>query len=438
MKLHNSIVKVLTGLSVLFWYKDLPGMEADQYSLIRTDRFMAGTYIALLPVDVVVIVSKMLAYEATNELPYQEKNRLNHFGISLARDKILTHSPHDNTATILTCDHKPRAYLIGHAHSINSSSFNKEGNKVVTVSNDFAAKVWSCDGTLLVTLPEHKYIYTASFDPTGTKIITTAHDKTTKIWAIDGCLLATITDTFYASFSPLGDKVATSHCDNTAKLWSCDGDLLTILEGHYALVTSVAFDPVGMKIATASVDRTVRLWDNNGLKLASLIGHTDQVNSIMFNPLGTKIVSTSRDKTAKVWTCNGVLDGTLNGHMLSVKTAVFNEAGDKIITASDDFTAKIWHCNGDLIATLGHKGPVYAVIFGQINDTVITASHDDVKVWARFVLDLSLCEMILLNILLRNEGSHIFDQINQNCLRTMISFSDALRIVLQELRKRNC
>src|SRR5262249_29959335 len=74
------------------------------------------------------------------------------------------------------------------------------------------------------------------------------------------------------------------------------------LQGHTALVWSVAFSADGTRIVSASGDKTVKVWNaQTGQETLTLKGHTDSVTSVCFSPDGKRIVSGSGDGTVKMW-----------------------------------------------------------------------------------------------------------------------------------------
>jgi WD40 repeat protein len=95
--------------------------------------------------------------------------------------------------------------------------------KVLTVSGDKRARVWSADdGQLLATLEGHSGdINSAVFSPDGERIVTASDDKTVRIWSLAaGKLLATLeghTEAVHcATFSPDGKLIVTGGDDNKA------------------------------------------------------------------------------------------------------------------------------------------------------------------------------------------------------------------------------
>ena len=125
--------------------------------------WMQGTYFELLPTDITQLLRKTLS---RSPLIYE----------CSMREALLT--------------------LVGHKGMISSAQFNKQGDKVVTGSNDGAAKIWQVEnGLLLATLTGHtKGVWFARFNKQGDKIVTASVDKTAKIWLVEnGSLLATLT-----------------------------------------------------------------------------------------------------------------------------------------------------------------------------------------------------------------------------------------------------
>ena len=90
-------------------------------------------------------------------------------------------------------------------------------------------------------------------------------------------------------------------------MWSAvDGVLLHTLEGHTALVMSVAVSPDGWTIVSGSDDKTVRVWSlADGSLLRTRYGHDSPVNSVAVFPGGGRIVSGSNDHTVLLWRAAG-------------------------------------------------------------------------------------------------------------------------------------
>ena len=63
-------------------------------------------------------------------------------------------------------------------------------------------------------------------------------------------------------FSPDSKLAASGSVDTTVRLWDVtEGAARQTLEGHSALVYTVAFSPDSKLVASGSADKTIRLWD---------------------------------------------------------------------------------------------------------------------------------------------------------------------------------
>jgi WD40 repeat protein len=77
------------------------------------------------------------------------------------------------------------------------------------------------------------------------------------------------------------------------KRWDVgSGRMERTMEGHSAMVFSVAFSPDGRTFASGSEDQAIKLWDvASGQVLRALQGHAGSVNSVAFSPDGHTLAS---------------------------------------------------------------------------------------------------------------------------------------------------
>jgi WD40 repeat protein len=74
------------------------------------------------------------------------------------------------------------------------------------------------------------------------------------------------------------------------------------LQGHSAVVKSVAFAPDGRRLISGGEDHMVKIWDTDTHReLTTLHGHTDFVYGVAFSPDGKTLASCGRDNTARLW-----------------------------------------------------------------------------------------------------------------------------------------
>ncbi len=163
---------------------------------------------------------------------------------------------------------RERSLLSGHASSVNSVVFSRDGKTLVSASTDQTIRVWEAStGQLKTTLRGHAgAVLSLALSADGKTLVSGSHDQTIRLWDLDS------------------------------------GELRTTLKGHTAPVWSVALSRDGKTLASASGDKTIRLWDlGSGELKAALNGHTGIVWSVVFSSDDRTLASASGDKTIRLW-----------------------------------------------------------------------------------------------------------------------------------------
>src|SRR6266567_2546253 len=284
--------------------------------------------------------------------------------------------------------------LRGHNDGLQGAAISPDGQRMVTGSDDWTARVWdAATGRELLSMMGHTSpILGVAFSPDGQRIATSSRDQTARIWeASSGQELLTLKGhsgrICSVSFSPDGQRVATGSQDRTAKVWEASsGKELLTLKCNSDGVNCAAFSPDGQHIVTGGDDQTAGLWEaTTGKELLRLRGHSGGVACVAFSTDGQRIVTGSRDQTAKVWeTASGKDLFTLKGHGDSIASVAFSPDGQRIVTASADRTAKVWEASGEkeLHSLGGNDVDIKCTAFSPDGQRIVTAIGDKkVKVW---------------------------------------------------------
>ena len=280
-------------------------------------------------------------------------------------------------------------------YKVWSAQFTPKGDRILTVTADEIARLWSIDGGQpkeIRTVSEHNYHAPPAFSPDGRRIAATspeygiavqdAETGAVQVKFADGLSLAT--DFVY---SPDGKHIATTHKDGSARVWNADtGALIATFTGHRALALAVKFSPDGTKLLTSSTDSTARLWNIPTAQLSHVLrGHYGVVTDIDFSPDGSLVLTASKDKTARLWSVEtGHQVAVLSGHAAPLTKARFSPTGRFIATVSGDTTARLWDtATASTIAIFrGHGKAITHVMFAHDESQLITGAKDyEVRFW---------------------------------------------------------
>ena len=145
-----------------------------------------------------------------------------------------------------------------HTSPITQVSFSKDGQQLLTSSNDGSVVVWDVSsGKPLRTLKGHSLpVRDADFSKDGTRVIECSADGTTLEWDINTgkplLTLQSVDTTMATSVAYSGDEslIVVGRSDGTVQIWSRrTGRLLKTVSGENSPVMDVAFAPDGTSLA---------------------------------------------------------------------------------------------------------------------------------------------------------------------------------------------
>ncbi len=283
--------------------------------------------------------------------------------------------------------------LTGHKGTVWTVVISRDGQQLVSGSEDNTIKVWNLKtGHLSQTLAGHSDTVRAiALSADGQTLASGSGDKTLKLWNLQtGKVLNTLTghsgSVWSIAINGNGHLVSGSE-DGKIKLWNIQtGKLQRTLSAHSGRVFSVAISSDRQIIASGGIDKTIKIWNTQtGKLLRTIAGHTDAVRSVVFSPDGQQLASSSWDKTIKIWQWQtGEQVRTLKGHTARVISVACSGDGKTLASASSDRTIKIWDVQtGKLLQTLvGHKDWVLAVATSPVARTLVSSSKDKtIKIW---------------------------------------------------------
>jgi WD40 repeat protein len=282
--------------------------------------------------------------------------------------------------------------LGGHEDGLLDVAWSPDGARVATIARDRTLRVWdAAGGDPLQTILHEARLRTVAWSPDGSLIACGAEDGAVELWDVAAGAVRMVLrghDNWVRAlaWSPDGATLATGSDDRVVRVWEVGGGALReSLHGHAGGIRALAWAPGGDRLATASVDGTARIWGPVAGEVLVLRGHDEVVRGLAWEPGRGRIVTCADDRTVRLWDADrGTCLAVLRGHDGAVRDVGFQARGGLLATASEDRTARLWAADrgADLAVLRGHEGTVHAVAWSPEGRRLATASRDQtIRVW---------------------------------------------------------
>ena len=323
------------------------------------------------------------------------------------------------------------ASLNGHENRVTWGQFSPDMARVITVSDDGSAKVWSSTtGQLLGTLSAEDHdnptMLEAQFSPDGKRIMTTVRyvkrDEDNEDRPRQRIVASLWNGTTYEPIPTADEYSLEDDADDAiikSRSWprpcfSADSTRfdLTVTDGPTEDKVFSSTDGTeisdGIKACTPTPKQTRGAWERGTSEVTiknAVTGTTSQydthepnIEKVVFSPKLTRFVTISKvvtnaetsatasDQVAKLWDgTTGRAIATLSGHTASITDVVFSPDGEVVVTVSRDRTCRVWSAqNGIALTTLkGHNDAVLSAAFSSDSQRLLTFGEDNrAIIWA--------------------------------------------------------
>lgn len=304
-----------------------------------------------------------------------------------------------------------------HKDRVNCAFFNREGDLVLTASNDTTAVVWVANtGAKKFILKGHnKPITWASFDPNDKFVVTASSDSMIMIWSLeDGSLIAVMEDhqtrIESVNWSKQGNYIVSSDYLGWVIIWDTNWELVKKIRVNNGVTWFADFNPLDENvIITANQGGKVKVFNwftSTGDEPVVYDTKSIECTHVTYNTDATKIAaatSSGDPKVLYVWDVtspdNPIYSISHNlqpGDNNSINFSSFFIHPDLnrevLLTTSTDETARLWDASdgsperiNDFITDnvfKEHKNSVTTAVFDRFGSRVMTASWDSTaKIW---------------------------------------------------------
>jgi hypothetical protein len=284
--------------------------------------------------------------------------------------------------------------LRGHMASIAELSFNPNGTRLASASDDNTVRLWNTEtGEEVAVLKGHTGSVTGvAYCPDGYRLVSSSRDGTIKLWdARSYEETATLTGhrgTVYdVVFSPDGSCIASAGYDNTVKLWDAEtGSEIRTFTGHTGLVRTVAFDRAGKRLVSGGYDTKIRLWDvASGKQIATAHARSGAVFGVAFSPDGKRFAACGTDQSVHlIETLSGQEIMTFFPGKAGVESVAFSPDGTRLAAAVADIgNIRIWDASQkhETAILSEHTDTVTSVTFSLDGSRIYSESENEKLVW---------------------------------------------------------
>ena len=286
----------------------------------------------------------------------------------------------------------PQAALLGHGASVTTGAFSRDGQIVVTGSDDGSARLWdarvdrSGPWPPAVPVPVGKYptVNTVAVTASGFAVMV-GGDGVARLTRPDGSAVplqpsAPVKD---AAFSTDGRLVVTAGRDGSARIWRTDGTFVRALAHGDTVLNRARFSRDGKFVVTAGEDGNARVWTVGAAPLA-MLPTGSPVNDARFSPDGKLVVTAGDNGIVAIWrTADGRRLRELTGNTEAVVAATFSPNGALVASGGGDLSARVWDVrSGRALAVLRvHQGSVNDVAFSSDGRWLATAGPGAAGLW---------------------------------------------------------
>lgn len=292
------------------------------------------------------------------------------YALALSPTAPLLASTSGNTIRLWDLDAlQPNRVLTGHLDIIPAIAFTPDGKVLMSGSADKAIAFWDVStGRRISNLSQHSdTVLALAVSNDGQFLASSSFYDPISLWDLSSG---------YQRHSLIGH---TNRVDAIAFRSTSTAST----QDDLPLLSSLNKGDTGGILASGSGDLTIKLWNvETGTEIRTLEGHAHQIAALAFSPDGITLASASWDGTVKLWNLKTRRHRTLDVEAGRANGVAFSRDGKKLAIASDSL--QLWSLSSGkkLVLEPGHRDPVSAVLFGQDDQTLISASFDrTIKIW---------------------------------------------------------